>query len=96
MKKAEEPQVKVCGAYENKVKSKIIQSEEIKLNEIDKKKFQELQTKDKSIQECVEKQFINGKQYIIKKELVYRLQKNNGEESKKVLIVPGMLQKKIM
>ena len=42
-KKAEDPQVKVCGANENKVKSKAIQSEEIKLNEIDKKKFQELQ-----------------------------------------------------
>ena len=48
-KKAEEPQLKVCVANENKVKSKTIQSEEIKLNEIDKKKFQELQRKDKSI-----------------------------------------------
>ena len=95
-KKAEEPQLKVCFANESKVKSKTIQSEEIKLNEIDKKKFQELQRKDKSIQECVEKEFVNGKQYIVDKELVYQLQENDGEESKKVLVVPAILQKKIM
>ena len=44
----------------------------------------------------MEKEFVNGKQYIVHKELVYQLQENDGEESKKVLVVPAILQKKIM